>query len=79
MKSLSKVKFGIKRLMEDLDSGQGGEEEFESDLILNLFFSSSVVCYSIDQLFKKMPFKGFSGTFIFARRRLLRQNLKEHR
>ena len=37
MKSLSKVKFGIKRLMEDLDSGQGGEEEFESDLILNLF------------------------------------------
>ena len=79
MKSLSKVKFGIKRLMEDLDSGQGGEEEFESDLILNLFFSSSVVCYSIDQLLKKMPFKGFSGTFIFARRRLLRQNLKEHR
>ena len=27
--ALIKVKFGIKRLMEDLDSGQGGEEEFE--------------------------------------------------
>ena len=27
--ALMKVKFGIKRLMEDLDSGQGGEEEFE--------------------------------------------------
>ena len=29
LKTLIKVKFGIKRLMEDLDSGQGGEEEFE--------------------------------------------------
>ena len=29
MKTFIKVKFGIKRLMEDLDSGQGGEEEFE--------------------------------------------------
>ena len=28
-KTCIKVKFGIKRLMEDLDSGQGGEEEFE--------------------------------------------------
>ena len=27
--ALIKVKFGIKRLMEDLDSGQGAEEEFE--------------------------------------------------
>jgi len=32
---LSEVKFGIKRLMEDLDSGQGGEEEFE-----NIYFRS---------------------------------------
>ena len=29
VKTFLKVKFGIKRLMEDLDSGQGGEEEFE--------------------------------------------------
>ena len=29
IEALMKVKFGIKRLMEDLDSGQGGEEEFE--------------------------------------------------
>ena len=59
MKSLSKVKFGIKRLMEDLDSGQGGEEEFESDLILNLFFAS-VVCYSNGQLLEKCILKVFS-------------------